>query len=224
MIPELSSLTLNRLCVYLRCLRRLEADGVEQISSKGLADRFHLSAAQIRKDLAQLGDFGIRGVGYDVRALARELTEILGLDRRHPLIVIGMGNLGRALARYLGFNHGAFVVVAGVDNDPAKVGGEIAGFTVRPTSELKEVVRESGAQVGVLTVPADAAQENYDLLVEAGIRGVLNFAPVPIKTSPGVPLKDVDLRIHLEELAYYLASAAGSDEPSGTRSAATATG
>jgi redox-sensing transcriptional repressor len=201
---DVSPLTLNRLCLYLRALRRLHDDGVERISSKDLARRFNLSAAQIRKDLAQFGGFGIRGVGYDVEPLISRLTAILRLDRRHPIIVVGMGNLGSALACYLGFNHGAFDVVGGVDNDPRRVGSLVGDLEVRHTDELAQLVRETQAELGVLAVPASAAQENYDLLVAAGVRGVLNFSPAHVNPTPQVPLKDVDLRIHLEELAYFL--------------------
>ena len=203
-LEEVSPLTLNRLSFYLRCLRRLQELGIRRVSSQELAQRYHLSATQIRKDLAQFGEFGIRGVGYDVDLLADHLNSLLGLDRQHALIIVGMGNLGSALAQYLGFNYGAFRVVAGVDIDPRKIGRRIGSFTVRPSSELKAVVHESKAEIGVLAVPAEAAQENYDALAEAGIKGVLNFAPVRVKRRPGVPLKNVDLRINLEELAFFL--------------------
>jgi redox-sensing transcriptional repressor len=203
-LEEVSPLTLNRLSFYLRCLRHLQELGIKRVSSQEMAQRYHLSATQIRKDLAQFGEFGIRGVGYEVDELADHLNALLGLDRKHPMIIVGMGNLGSALAQYLGFNYGAFQVVAGVDVDPAKIGRRVEGFTIRPSSELAAVVRDSGAEIGVLAVPADAAQENYDALADAGIKGVLNFAPVRVKRRPGVPLKNVDLRINLEELAFFL--------------------
>jgi redox-sensing transcriptional repressor len=203
-LDEVSPLTLNRLSFYLRCLRHLQEQGAKRISSQELARRYHLSATQIRKDLAQFGEFGIRGVGYEVDVLAEHLNALLGLDRRHALLIVGMGNLGSALARYLGFNYGAFEVVAGVDNNPQVIGRRIGGFTVRPTAELAQVVRDSLAEIGVLAVPAEAAQENYDALADAGIKGVLNFAPVRVKRRAGVPLKNVDLRINLEELAFFL--------------------
>lgn len=201
---EVSPLTLNRLSFYLRCLRHLQELGVKRVSSQEMAQRYHLSATQIRKDLAQFGEFGIRGVGYDVDALADHLNSLLGLDRKHPMVIVGMGNLGSALAQYLGFNYGAFYVVAGVDNDPKKIGRKAGTFIIRPTSELADVVHESQAEIGVLAIPADVAQENYDALADAGIKGVLNFAPVRVKRRPGVPLKNVDLRINLEELAFFL--------------------
>jgi redox-sensing transcriptional repressor len=201
---EVSPLTLNRLSFYLRCLRHLQELGLKRISSQEMAQRYHLSATQIRKDLAQFGEFGIRGVGYDVDALAEHLNALLGLNSQHAMVIVGMGNLGSALAKYLGFNYGAFHVVAGVDNDPKKIGRRVSGFVVRAAADLAEVVRDSGAEIGVLAVPAEAAQENYDALAEAGIKGVLNFAPVRVKRRPGVPLKNVDLRINLEELAFFL--------------------
>jgi redox-sensing transcriptional repressor len=201
---EISPLTLNRLSFYLRCLRQLQEAGLLRVSSQELAQRYHLSATQIRKDLAQFGEFGIRGVGYQITELADHLDALLGLDCDHPMVIVGMGNLGSALARYFGFNHGAFRVVAGIDIDPAKVGQEVAGFRVRPAVELADVIRESGAVIGILTVPAPAAQAYYDALADAGVRGVLNFATVRVKPRPGVPLKNVDLRIHLEELAFFL--------------------
>ncbi len=201
---EVSPLTLNRLSFYLRCLRHLQELGIRRISSQEMAQRYHLSATQIRKDLAQFGEFGIRGVGYDIDELADHLNALLGLDRQHAMVIVGMGNLGSALAQYLGFNYGAFKVVAGVDNDPQKIGRRISGLLVRPTAELKNVVRESGAEIGVLAVPAESAQENYEALADAGVKGVLNFAPVRVKRRAGVPLKNVDLRINLEELAFFL--------------------
>lgn len=211
-MPELegvSPLTLNRLSVYLRCLRHLQAAGVKRLSSRELAERYLLSAHQIRKDLAQFGGFGIRGVGYDVDELAERLTELLGLDRRYRLVIVGMGNLGSALARYLGFNQGAFEVVAGVDRDAALVGREMGGWRVRHAEELPAVVAETGAEIGVLAVPAESAQEVFDDLVAAGIKAVLNFAPARVKRVPTVPIKSVDLRIHLEEVAFLLRAQEG---------------
>lgn len=201
---EVSPLTLNRLSFYLRCLRHLQESGVKRVSSQEMAQRYNLSATQIRKDLAQFGEFGIRGVGYDVDALADHLNTLLGLHREHKLLIVGMGNLGSALAQYLGFNHGAFRVIAAIDNDPAKIGKTISGLAVRSPDDLQEILCETGAEIGVLAVPAEAAQENYDRLAKAGIGAVLNFAPVRVKPGAKVPLKNVDLRINLEELAFFL--------------------
>lgn len=202
--PEISSSTVHRLSLYLQCLRGLMEEGTLRVSSQELARRFHLSAPQIRKDLAQFGELGIRGVGYEVPPLIEHLEQILGLDRRHRLLVVGMGNLGQALSRYLGFNEGSFQVVAGVDNDPDKVGLDMGTFTVRDSRELAAVVKDSRAEIGVLTVPAESAQGYYDALVAAGIRGVLNFAPARVTTVPEVPLKNVELRVFLEEMAFLI--------------------
>ena len=201
---EISPLTLNRLSLYLRCLHSLEDEGVGRISSLQLAQQFHLSAAQIRKDLAQFGEFGIRGVGYEVPKLIERLTSLLGLNRLHPLIIVGVGNLGSALAASVGFNSGNFRVVAGLDNDPAKIGHKVGGVQVHDASETAAVVAATGAEIGILTVPAEAAQDNYDRLVAAGIRSVLNFSPIRLRLAAAVRTKDVDLRIDLEELSYYL--------------------
>lgn len=203
---DVSSLTLNRLSLYLRCLRTLQEQGVLRVSSQQLADQFRLSAPLIRKDLARFGEFGIRGTGYDIEHLIDRLHSALGLDQQHPLVVVGMGRLGTALARYLGFNDATFRVVAVLDNDPAMVGQEVGGLTVRHTEELQEIVREHGVEIGVLTVPAEAAQSAYDALVDAGVQAVLNFAPVRLQLRPGLPSKSVDFRVHLEELVYSLLS------------------
>jgi len=203
---EISPLTVNRLSLYLRCLHSLEGEGVGRISSLELAQQFHLSAAQIRKDLAQFGEFGIRGVGYEIPNLIERLTSLLGLDRIHPMIIIGFGNLGRALAASIGFNSGNFRVVAGLDNDPAKIGRRVGGVLVHDASETAAVVAATEAEIGVLTVPAEAAQANYDRLVAAGIRSILNFAPTRLSLNAAVRTKDVDLRIDLEELSYFLSS------------------
>jgi redox-sensing transcriptional repressor len=203
---DVSSLTLNRLSLYLRCLRSLQEQGVQRVSSQQLADQFRLSAPLIRKDLAQFGEFGIRGTGYDIEHLIDRLHSTLGLDQQHPLLVVGMGRLGTALARYLGFNDATFRVVAVLDNDPDKVGQAVGGLTIRHTDELEEIVREHGVEIGVLTVPAAAAQPAYDALVDAGVEAVLNFAPARLQLRPGLPSKSVDFRIHLEELVYFLLS------------------
>lgn len=201
---DISPLTLNRISVYLRCLRRLEDLAVDRISSQEMARRFHLSASQIRKDLAQFGEFGIRGVGYEVSHLRERLERLLGIEREHPAIIVGAGNIGTALTRFPGFRSGSFRILAVFDNDPLKVGTELAGLSVRDSRDISSGVAETGAEIAILTVPADAAQENYDALVSAGVKAVLNFAPVQLDLDPKVRVKNVDLLIFLEELAYFL--------------------
>jgi redox-sensing transcriptional repressor len=204
MPPPVSPVTLNRLSLYLRALRQLEEEGLAKISSAGLAERYRFSAAQIRKDFASLGDFGIRGVGYDVAHVAARLGTLLGLDRPHPVLVAGIGNLGSALARHIGFTSKPFRVAAIVDTDPQKIGRRIGTVVVRGPRDLRKLVRETAAQIAILTVPAAAASETYLALVAAGIRAVLNFTPVRLEPLPHVKVKQVDLRILIEELAYFL--------------------
>ncbi|MEM7350275.1 MAG: redox-sensing transcriptional repressor Rex [Acidobacteriota bacterium] len=201
---DISPLALNRISVYLRCTRRLQELGVARISSQEMARRFHLSASQIRKDLAYFGEFGIRGVGYDVASLGERLEKLLGIQHEHPAILVGAGNIGTALALFPGFRSGSFSIQAIFDNDPEKVGSELAGLTIRPSHELAAGVTETRAEIAILTVPAEAAQQNYDALVAAGIKAVLNFAPVQLALDPGVRVKTVDLTIFMEELAFYL--------------------
>jgi redox-sensing transcriptional repressor len=204
---DTSPLTLNRLSLYLRCLQQLHAEGVERVSSKELAERYQLSASQIRKDLAQFGEFGIRGVGYEIEHLRDRLRALLGLDKLQGLVIFGVGSVGTALARFAGFNQDGYRVVGLVDADPAKVGRRLGELRVEPPARLAALVRETGASIGVLAVPAAAAQAGYDALAGAGVRAVLNFAPTQIRTSRSVRVKTVDLRVDLEELGYFLARA-----------------
>lgn len=209
-LPEggVSPLTVNRLSVYLRSLRQLLDQGVRRISSQQLGSAFHLSPTQIRKDLAQFGEFGVRGQGYDVAQLARHLSALLQVDRTHRLVIVGMGNLGTALARFPAFNTGSFVVVAGFDADPAKLGRRIGPVPVHAIGELPEIARSAGAEMAILAVPATAAADAFRAVAEAGIVAVLNFAPVTLPSIPGCRVKNVDLRIQLEELAFF-----GSGDP-----------
>ncbi len=205
---EVSSLTLNRLSLYLRCLRELRAEGVDTVSSLELASRFHLSAAQIRKDLAHFGEFGTRGVGYDVDQLTERLSGHLGLDRTHSILIVGAGNLGSALARFLSFDDRSFRVVAAIDHDPEKIGERIGEVRIYSPKDLSKVVAETKAEIAVLAVPPDSAPEIYDRLIGAGIKAVLSFAPTRLAPKNGVATKAVDLRIFLEELGYQLQQAA----------------
>jgi redox-sensing transcriptional repressor len=199
-----SLLTVNRLSVYLRSLRRLAERGVRNVSSQRLAEEFHLSASQIRKDLAQFGEFGVRGVGYDVASLAERLSRLLGLDQARRVVIVGMGNLGTALARFPSFNEGSFHVVAGFDADPTKVGKRIGRVPTYAVGEIARVVAETGATMAILAVPAEAAPAAHAAAAAAGIRAVLNFAPVSLPSTDACRVKNLDLRIHLEELAFFL--------------------
>jgi redox-sensing transcriptional repressor len=201
----ISELTTGRLSVYLRCLTYLESVHQETISSHELAQRFHLNSAQIRKDLACFGEFGTRGVGYNVSELRQHLTRTLGIDRVRNVVIVGAGNLGMALADYRGFNDNGFHIVALLDVDADKIGRESrSGIPVLPSSELRTLVRKRGVEIGIIAVSAESAQDVYDTLADAGVQAILNFAPVQIRLKPEVKLKSVDLRINLESLSFYL--------------------
>src|SRR5215210_6788442 len=175
---KISELTTNRLSVYLRCLNLLAAAGIKTVSSQALADQFNLNSAQIRKDLAYFGEFGVRGVGYFVEELRAHITEILGLDRAHRVGIIGAGRLGTALANYTGFEKSNFTVVALFDNDREKIGRSVgeSGIVVSNVKSIARVVRELGIDVAVIAVPARVAQRVLNQVMAAGIKAVLNFA------------------------------------------------
>jgi redox-sensing transcriptional repressor len=204
---KISELTTSRLSVYLRCLNLLASAGIKTISSQALADQFRLNSAQIRKDLAHFGEFGTRGVGYSVDELRRHLTQILGLDSAHRVGIVGAGNLGTALANYNGFRESNFEVVALFDNDREKIGGRVgvAGTVVHDVRRLARVVRDEAIDVAVIAVPARVAQRVLNQVMSAGVKAVLNFAPVRLHARLGVKVKTVDLTISLESLSYFLA-------------------
>ncbi|HSP35797.1 MAG TPA: redox-sensing transcriptional repressor Rex, partial [Thermoanaerobaculia bacterium] len=201
----ISELTTARLSVYLRCLSYLESVNQRTISSRELADRFHLNSAQIRKDLAFFGEFGTRGVGYDVVKLKEQLVRTLGIDRTRKIVIAGAGNLGMALADYRGFNSNGFHIVAMFDVDAQRIGRmSRSGIPVLPATDLRRVVRSESVEIAIIAVSGENAQNVYDELADAGVSAVLNFAAVQIRMRRGVKVKSVDLRINLESLAYYL--------------------
>ena len=204
----ISELTTERLSIYLRCLNRLESMDEKTVSSHELARRFHLNSSQIRKDLAYFGEFGIRGVGYNVSRLKQHLRSTLGLDKMRNIIIAGAGNLGMALADYNGFHSNGFYIVALLETDPAKCDrASRSGIPVYPSARMAAIVRKHNVEIGIIAVPADNAQSVCDKMVEAGICAVLNFAPVQIRRRAGVKVKSVDLRINLESLSFYLTNA-----------------
>jgi redox-sensing transcriptional repressor len=203
---KISELTTNRLSVYLRCLNELAAAGVEAISSQALAEQFNLNSAQIRKDLAYFGEFGVRGVGYYVNDLRQHLMKILGLTSDHRIAIIGAGNLGTALANYQGFNVNTFHIVALFDNHPEKIGTRArCGLMIQDTQHLAEVIKREGIDIAVIAVPAGAAEQALEQVTTAGVKAVLNFAPVRLHPKPGVKVKNVDLAVSLESLSFFLA-------------------
>ena len=203
---QVSELTTNRLSIYLRCLNELDVSGVETISSQALAEQFHLNAAQIRKDLAYFGEFGVRGVGYYVKELKRQLRAILGLDRTVRVAILGAGNLGLALADYPGFRQEGFEIVALFDTERGKIGRRSrGGVSIYDTNEFRKLVKKERIDIAVVAVPAESAQTVVNAAVHAGIRAILNFSPGTLKVPPGVKLKHVDLTVSLESLSFFLA-------------------
>ena len=203
---KISELTTSRLSVYLRCLNALDAAGIKTISSQALAEQFNLNSAQIRKDLGYFGEFGVRGVGYYVEDLRDHITKILGLDNPHRVGIVGAGRLGTALANYNGFARSNFTVVALFDNDRQKIGGRIGDgdILVHDVDQLANVIHDEAIDVMVIAVPAKAAQRVLNQVTSAGIKAVLNFAPVSLTARRGVKVKTVDLTTSLESLSFFL--------------------
>jgi redox-sensing transcriptional repressor len=200
-----SELTTNRLSVYLRCLSALDASGVRTISSQALAEQFHLNAAQIRKDLAYFGEFGVRGIGYYVKELRRHLRQILGLDRGVRVAIVGAGNLGLALADYAGFRDDGFEIVALFDTLKEKIGRRSrGGLLIHDIRDFRKIARREGVGIAVIAVPAAGAQAAVNIVVGAGVKAILNFSPGAIKVPRGVKLKNMDLTISLEGLSFFL--------------------
>jgi redox-sensing transcriptional repressor len=200
-IPDI---IISRLPVYLRALRHMKAVGKQTTSSQELGAAVGISAAQIRKDLSQFGEFGKQGTGYDIPFLIDQLREILNVERVWDVAVVGMGDMGHALARYQDFSNRGFRVVMVFDNDPTKIGGQVGNFIVRDVKEIVKAVRDSGIRLAMLCVPAVAAQEVTNLLVEAGIRAILNYAPISLSVPAGIRVQYLDPSIGLQRMTYYL--------------------
>ena len=199
-IPEA---TVARLPIYLQLLCEQSDLGVECLSSEGLADLAGVNAAKVRKDLSYLGSYGTRGVGYEVEYLVFQIRRELGLDQDWPVIIVGAGNLGQALAGYGGFNDRGFPVATLVDIDPDKIGIEVGSIRVRDIDEVDEMVKAGGTSIGIIATPPAAAQAAADRLVEAGVTSILNFAPVVLTVPPGVSVRKVDLAVELQILSYH---------------------
>jgi len=206
--------TVARLPEYLRALTDLAGRAIVSVSSEELASAVGVRSAKLRKDLSHLGSYGVRGVGYDVANLAEEISRELGLTQQWPVVIVGLGNLGHALANYSGFASKGFSVVALVDADPLVVGSRIAGLTVQSTDQLELLVKAQDIAIGVLTTPARVAQEVCDRLVHAGVRSVLNFAPCLLNVPAEVTVRKVDLSTELQILAFHEQRATLADHPS----------
>ena len=204
-LPKIPEMTIRRLSVYTRCLLQLEEDGVKTVSSTELAERFSLNSAQVRKDLAYFGEFGVRGIGYYVSGLKAELQRILGLDREWAVALVGFGILGSALFHYKGFGRQGFRIAVVIDDDPAKIGREIDAVPIVSSRDIAREIKARGIQIAIIAVPPEAAQAVTEQLVAAGIKAVLNFAPTRLRVARDIRLKNVDLSIELETLSFYLA-------------------
>jgi redox-sensing transcriptional repressor len=202
--PNVPDIVIARLPLYLRVLARMADSGQEITSSHELGERLDISSAQIRKDLSHFGEFGKQGTGYNIEFLISQLRRILKLEQEWQVALVGLGDLGRALAHYGGFRHRGFRITRIFDNDPDKIGTQIGDFTVLASSQLQEEVTKAGIRVAMLAVPAPAAQEVCDTLVKAGVRAILNYATTNLRTPDEVHVENIDPVVHLQHMTYYL--------------------
>ena len=205
-IPEAA---LSRLPLYLRVLGELADESTHQVSSDQLAELTGMNAAKVRKDLSYLGSYGTRGVGYDVAFLTYQIQRELGLNHEWPIVIVGAGNLGQALANYGGFTERGFSIAGVFDTDATKIGAVIGGVRVRHLDELSQVVQAKNVSIGVLATPGESAQEAANRLVRAGVGSILNFAPIVLSVPRGVSVRKVDLAGELQILSYYEQQRAG---------------
>ena len=196
-----------RLSLYLRQLQSLATSGVEKVSSRDLAERLQVTDAQVRKDLAYFGQFGRPGVGYRVGPLIGQLRHILGTDRLWQVVLVGAGDLGRALLRYRGFLQRGFELIAAFDVSGALVGTKAGKTPIHHIDKMPRVIRDRNVKLAVVAVPPEAAQQVTDVLCRAGVKGILNFAPTALQTPPDVCVRQVDLAAHLEQISFYAVSA-----------------
>ncbi|HEY7678598.1 MAG TPA: redox-sensing transcriptional repressor Rex [Candidatus Methylomirabilis sp.] len=202
-MPKIPEKTVTRLSIYLRCLEELHADGVATVSSKKLAERFGLNSAQVRKDLAYFGQFGVRGLGYYIRDLRHNLERILGLKRDWEVALVGAGNLGSALAAYPRFSEQGFRITMAFEKDAQRVGTRVGDVLVQDVAKMVPALRRRRIRIAIVATPAAAAQAVADLLVQAGVTSVLNFAPAQIVVPDGVKVQNVDLSVLLKTLSYH---------------------
>jgi redox-sensing transcriptional repressor len=196
---------IGRLPLYARSLRYLLQEGVTSVSSQELGDRINVTAAQIRKDLSYFGEFGKQGIGYDVEKLLAQIEDILGLTQEWAVALVGIGHLGEAIARYEGFRSQGIRIVALFDSDPSKLGTAINGLTISGDDQIEPICRQHNVRLAIIAVPANRAQEVADMLIAAGVRAILNYAPVVIQIPEGVWVRNIDPVGLLHSMTYYLA-------------------
>ena len=202
--PEIPRKTVYRLSIYLRCLHRLKSNKIRTVSSDALSKAAGVKSAQLRKDLTYFGQFGTRGLGYDVELLTKMISELLGTSSLQPVVLVGVGNLGTALLSYRGFQQEGFDIVAAFDVDPVRLRAKHLPRPVLPLEQLSEVLRERPIKMAIVTVPAQAAQQVANLLVSNGITGILNFSPAVLQVPEDVMVNNVNLAIELENLSYFV--------------------
>ncbi len=203
-LEEIPDIVISRLPVYLRTLRLLDGQGAEVTSSQELGGLLGISSAQIRKDLSHFGEFGKQGTGYNVAFLCRQLEKILKVDCVWPVVLVGAGYLGHALASYNGFLNRGFRIVGVFDNDTSKIGTQIGDIVIKPTTALPDIVREFRCQIAVIAVPAHTAQTVADELIAAGIRSILCYAPLTLNAPPHVRVEYIDPVISFQHMTFYL--------------------
>jgi redox-sensing transcriptional repressor len=201
---KIPDIIIGRLPIYLRALQRMSERGMKTTSSQELGEHVGISAAQIRKDISQFGEFGKQGTGYSIPFLMDKLREILKVNRMWDVVIVGMGDIGHALARYPGFANRGFRVTMVFDVDSSKVGQKVDGFTVEDVSRLVECVRSGKIKIAMVTVPAAAAQDVTDKLVQGGVRAILNYAPTSVNVPSNVHVQYIDPATHLQRMTYYL--------------------
>jgi redox-sensing transcriptional repressor len=205
-MPEkvIPDIVVGRLPIYLRALQLMLEENRRVTSSQELGERLGISAAQIRKDLSQFGEFGKQGTGYSIDYLAEQIRQILHVDRVWDMAVVGAGDIGSAVARYQGFSNRGLRVAMIFDSDPAKIGTQVGSFTVKDTKSIKESIREAGIQIAMIATPSRAAQEVAEELVSAGVIAILNYAPINLTSPENVRVQYIDPVIHLQRMTYYL--------------------
>ena len=201
---KIPDIIIGRLPIYLRALQRMAEKGMQTTSSQELGERVGISAAQIRKDISQFGEFGKQGTGYQIPFLIDKLREIMKIDRIWDVAVVGAGDVGHALARYPGFVNRGFRITMVFDNDPSKVGQQIGEFVVEDLENIVDRIKEAGVKVAMLSVPASSAREVTEKLVEAGVKAILNYAPISLSVPEDVRVQHIDPATHLQRMTYYL--------------------
>lgn len=201
---KIPDIIIGRLPIYLRALQRMADNGVKTTSSQELGEHVGISAAQIRKDISQFGEFGKQGTGYSIPYLLDKLREILKVDRIWDVAVIGAGDMGRALVNYQGFNNRGFRITAIFDNDKEKIGKKLGDFTVQDIDVIAETIKSQNIKLAMLTIPASAAQEVVDKLIQAGVKAILNYAPISLNVPEDVKVQYIDPATHLQKMTFYL--------------------